>query len=1056
MLDPTLEKQTDSLSRVVRRAATLASVILVVCTSALRSEAPSPPPYFAVENARVVVGTGEILENVTVLVEDGLIAGVGQGVDVPADAWRIDGAGLTVFPGFIDALTGHGLAGGDDSSSEGGGGPGGGGGPTIEGPEDRPQTTPWVRAADQLGAVRNADKWREAGFTSAVTAPSDGIFPGQAAFIHLGEAEPSARVVAPSIAQRIRLESSGGFRTYPSSLMGIFSYVEQVFADVDHYEASLSRYRASALGRERPGFDRALDPLAAARADRHPFLIPAQPGREIDRALALADRIGVRPILYGGHGAYERVDRLAEASVPLIVRLDWPEAASDRDPEADTPLPELYHRRMSPAVPSLLADRGIPFAFSSGGQSASEVLEAIQSAVTAGLSNEDALSALTRDAAAIFGLEDRLGTVEAGKIANLVLATDYPWSEDAEVRALFVDGMKYELAEEDEPKEAPASDVTGTWAMTLQTPGGAVDLTAELEMDDDGGVDGEIDSDRGTTSVDDGSMSGELLRFETTREMGGREMTSSWSLTVEGESLSGSMSAGPMSMDVSGERTVAAVGGSAGEEGDADEDVPIGEIEEVMALYRGAVRELDRYAITNATVWTLAGDPIENGSVLVENGKIAAVGAGLTLPDGVEVIDAGGGALIPGIVDAHAHIAIEGGVNEGTLAVTAMAGVADVINPDDIAIYRALAGGVTTVNLLHGSANPIGGQNAVAKLRWGSGAEAMKFEGAPAGIKFALGENPKRSNFSNPAIPDRYPKTRMGVMDVIRQAFVEADRYRSEWQAYEAGLAASSNRRRRNAEPQPEAPRRDLALEALAEILDGDRLVHSHCYRADEILQLLRLAEEFGFRVGTLQHVLEGYKVADEIAAHGAGASTFSDWWGFKIEAYDAIPHNAALMTERGVLVSINSDSGEEMRHLNQEAAKAVKWGGLSEVEALALVTLNPARQLGIDERVGSIEVGKDADLVLYDGHPLSMLSVVLQTFVDGDLYFDRVADARRQAKIEEIKLRILGGDDEEGEGAGVEGEADAEEVTDDPESPSRETGAYWTVEHTYSCREEH
>jgi imidazolonepropionase-like amidohydrolase len=389
------------------------------------------------------------------------------------------------------------------------------------------------------------------------------------------------------------------------------------------------------------------------------------------------------------------------------------------------------------------------------------------------------------------------------------------------------------------------------------------------------------------------------------------------------------------------------------------------------------------------------------------------------------ILDAQGGHLIPGIMDAHSHIAIEGGVNEGSLAVTSMVGVEDVIDPDDIGIYRALAGGVTTANLLHGSANPIGGKNQVIKLRWGQDAEGMKFDGAAPGIKFALGENPKRSNFSAPGMAQRYPQTRMGVMDVIRQAFTEARAYQREWDAWEA--------------PAPEGrgstgvpPRRDLELEALVEILEGERLVHSHCYRADEIVALLDLADEFGFQIATLQHVLEGYKVADEIAAHGAGASTFSVWWGYKVEAYDAIPYNAALMTDRGVLVSINSDSGEEMRHLNQEAAKAIKWGGLDPVEALKLVTLNPAKQFRLDDRIGSIEPGKDADLVLYNGDPLSIFSVVQKTWIDGNLYFDIEADRERQAKIDAIKAKLEPDKESEDDEGGGEVES---EPTDAPYS---------------------
>ncbi len=421
----------------------------------------------------------------------------------------------------------------------------------------------------------------------------------------------------------------------------------------------------------------------------------------------------------------------------------------------------------------------------------------------------------------------------------------------------------------------------------------------------------------------------------------------------------------------------------------------------VAALVAPAAGAQDQVTlIQNATVLTVSKGTIENGDVLIRNGKIAAVGKNLKVPAGATVIDATGLYLLPGIIDCHSHLAADGGLNEGSIAVSSMVAVEDVLDPEDIDIYRDLAGGVTTANILHGSANPIGGLNAVIKLRWGKDARGLLFEGAKPGIKFALGENPKRSNFTPPpGVPQRYPATRMGVMDVIREAFIDAREYRQKWQDYQKRVAAGE----KNLLP----PRRDLKLEPLVEILEGKRLVHAHCYRSDEILQLIRLAEEFGFKIATFQHVLEGYKVAKEIAAHGAGASTFSDWWAYKMEAYDAIPYNAALMTQKGVVVSINSDSAEEARHLNQEAGKTVKFGGLSETEALKLVTLNPAKQLQIADRVGSIEVGKDADLVLFDKHPLSVYSVPQKVLIDGQVYFDRQQDIARRAEIEKEKKAL-------------------------------------------------
>jgi imidazolonepropionase-like amidohydrolase len=409
--------------------------------------------------------------------------------------------------------------------------------------------------------------------------------------------------------------------------------------------------------------------------------------------------------------------------------------------------------------------------------------------------------------------------------------------------------------------------------------------------------------------------------------------------------------------------------------------------------------------IRNATVLTVTKGTIQDGSVLVEDGKIAAVGQNLSAPAGATVVDASGKFLMPGMIDCHSHTAIEGGVNEGTVSDSSMVNIEDVIDPMDINIYRALAGGLTVSNVLHGSANAIGGQTVVIKLRWGKTAQEMLFVGAKPGIKFALGENPKRQGYAPPAVlpparpaERRYPGTRMGVEDVIRQSFIEAKNYQADWQAYRLRVARGEH---------PLAPRKDLRLEPLVEVLEGKRYVHAHCYRSDEILMLLRVADEMGFKIRTLQHALEAYKVAREIAEHGASVSTFSDWWSYKIEAYDATPYNVAILTRKGVLVSVNSDSDELQRHLNLEAAKSMRYGGLSETEALALVTINPARQLGIDDKVGSIEAGKSADLALYDGHPLSNYSKALRVWIDGHEYFDRDKDLETRPDFERKKRAL-------------------------------------------------
>lgn len=396
--------------------------------------------------------------------------------------------------------------------------------------------------------------------------------------------------------------------------------------------------------------------------------------------------------------------------------------------------------------------------------------------------------------------------------------------------------------------------------------------------------------------------------------------------------------------------------------------------------------------IRNATILTVSHGTLPNSDLLIRNGKIAAVGPNLQAGANARVIDATGKYIMPGIVDAHSHSMLDV-VNECTLSVTSMARTRDVLNPTDVDLYRALAGGVTALNILHGSCNPIGGQNTVVKIRYGRPAEEMIFEGAPPGIKFALGENVKRSN-SQPGLGQqrRYPATRMGVEETIRDAFTRARDYKAQWDEYRAAT--------KRGDKNLIMPRRDLQLDPLIEILEGKRLVHAHCYRADEILMLINLAEEFGFKIRTFQHVLEGYKVAKEIARHGGGASIFADNWAYKIEAYDAIPYAAAILTRAGVNVSVNSDSDERARRLNIDAAKLMKYGDLTEEEAMRTITLNPAQQLGIQDRVGSIDVGKDADFSIWNGHPFSVYSRVDTTFVDGNIYFDRQQDLARRADI--------------------------------------------------------
>jgi imidazolonepropionase-like amidohydrolase len=394
--------------------------------------------------------------------------------------------------------------------------------------------------------------------------------------------------------------------------------------------------------------------------------------------------------------------------------------------------------------------------------------------------------------------------------------------------------------------------------------------------------------------------------------------------------------------------------------------------------------------IKNATILTVTKGRLENTDLLLRNGKIAQIGKNLAAPPGAQVIDATGKYVMPGIIDPHSH-SMSDATNEGSLSVTSMVRIQDVLNPTAINIYRELAGGVTTINVLHGSANTIGGQNATVKLKYGRPVSEMLFAGAPPGIKFALGENVTQKNRANvivqggPAPARRYPTTRMGQEEVLRDAFTRARDYKATWDDYKARVAKG--------EKGLVAPRRDLELDPLVEVMDGKRLVHAHSYRADEMLMLLNLAKEFGFTVKTLQHGLEGYKIASEIAQAGTGLSSFADSWSYKIEAYDAIPYNVAILMRHGVVATINSDSDERARRLNIDAAKLVRYGGLTEEEALKTITYNGAIQLGVQDKVGSIEVGKDADVAIWSAHPLSVYSSVETTFIDGDIFFDKKRD---------------------------------------------------------------
>lgn len=891
------------------RSVGLLAVIVVAVGTVLPRSAAGQEDTWALVNARIVTVSGATIERGTVVIRDGLIAGVGTDLAVPPDARVLDLSGKTVYPGMIDLASTVALE-----------------------QRERPQqtrfqalptaqrdTTGWQgldperMVADELqSAHRSVREWRDAGVGAALVAPTAGTFRGQSALINLRGGSPGEMILISPAALHMGFQ---GVRSgYPRTLMGVMAYQRQSLLDARYLALQRDRYDANPRGMQRPAAGPHTTALASYAVGDGMVVIDARSERAIRRAVGLANEFGLDYVLSSVGEGWLALELLVSERRPVLVSLALaaPDSITGRSflytrpepPPSDSALQWLIDHNAA-----ALDSAGISFALTSGGGAveAADFRGAVRRTIRAGLAPAVALRAVTVVPAEIMGIADRLGSIEPGKIANLIVATGDLFADSTKLEAVFVDGERFVVPPDDD---------------------------------------------------------------RPSRRRGG-----------EGSRGSGEHAAGEATEDEAAAEQAAEATGPF-----TPPAIPI----PPSTIPRGQL-----VAVTNATILTAANGTIEGGTILIRDGKIVEIGSDVRVPRNAEVIDASGKYVIPGIVDSHSHMAIEGGINEGTDNLTPQVRIADEIEHDDIQLWRALAGGVTTIHVLHGSANSIGGQDAVIKLRWGLRPDQLFVEDAPRGIKFALGENPKRSNRSSiPGAPRRFPSTRMGVEYSIAEAFQRARAYQQEWAEYDR----LRGRTRRDRVP----PRRDLFLETLVGILDGTIRVHSHSYRADEILMLINLADSLGFTIGTFQHVLEGYKVADEIAAHGAGASTFADSWAYKLEAFDAIPYNAALMHRRGVRVSINSDSGERVRRMLQEAAKAMKYGGVSEQDALRMVTLNPAIDIGLGDRIGSLEPGKDADLVIMTHHPFDPRSRVDKTMIDGVIYFDYDVAPKLRDRIEQ------------------------------------------------------
>ncbi|BCW94808.1 MAG: hypothetical protein KatS3mg018_0290 [Fimbriimonadales bacterium] len=922
------------------------------------------PDVYALRGAKIVSNTAPPIENGVLVVRNGVIAAIGgSDTPIPADAEVIDASGHTVYPGFIDAFTSLGMpAQANDPAYA-----------SYERGNTHPNAQ--IRPERQATVLMQPDsaqltRWRRAGFVAAHIAPPHGIMSGQSAVISVGTGAPAALVIAPQVGVVLNLRGRGGFEGgggYPSSLMGAIALVRQTLYDAQHQMQVWEAYLRDPTGKPRPAMNRALEALQPVLKRETPLLAIANSAEDIRRVLRIADEFNLRVVIVGGQEAAKVAADLKKRDIPVLLTLEMPEPLRSYDPLNPPTLTSLRNRALAYQNAAILHEHGVRFAVTTEGLGDPErLLRNLRTAIANGLPKEAALRALTLTPAELMGLQNRFGDLAVGKTASFVVVRGELFEPRARIEFVFADGKRFKVSDAQQTASAPATPpFRRPRAWDAENTGSLLEASCCFHHAHGSTLTHMQSHDHEAHACED-ACTDHLTAGVPPRQDAPREQSS----------------------QPPAERT---------EQAGASDETPTLPRVKLTPLMPPPADEHNTWLIRNATVWTMAHDkPLPSTDVLVVDGRIAAVGKNLTAPPNARIIDGTGKHLTPGLLDCHSHTAITGGVNEGTNVCTAEVRIQDVINPDDVNIYRQLAGGLTGALMLHGSANVIGGQSITVKWRWGKPADEMIFKEAPTGIKFALGENVKRSNFRTGG-PTRYPASRMGVEQVIRDRFLAALDYKRHWDEYRQGK-------------RPLPPQRDLQLDALVEILEGKRLIHCHSYRQDEILMLLRVCEEFGVRVGTLQHVLEGYKVANEIARHGAGASSFSDWWAYKVEVYDAIPHNGAIMWERGVVVTFNSDSNELARRMNTEATKAVKYGGVPEVEALKFVTLNVAKQLGIDRYVGSIEVGKHADLALWSDHPLSGYAVCEKTFVDGVLYFDRERDRAWREELEKERQEYLKG----------------------------------------------
>ncbi|HRG24124.1 MAG TPA: amidohydrolase family protein [Chitinophagaceae bacterium] len=975
--------------------------------------------YFAFTHATLVKDAATTLTDATLVIKDGRIVAAGTGLPVPAGAVEVDCKGKFIYPSFIDIYTDYGTTPPQRAVTTGGGGffaqqqfDN-----AVKGPYGWNQAIKSDVDVYKVFGVNDATakSMREAGFGTVLTHMKDGVARGTGAVVTLATAKENLVIIKEKASAHYSFNKGTSTQSYPGSLMGYISLLRQTYLDATWYKSKPVAEGFNATlqswndNQGLPQIFEANDKWNGLRADR------------------IGDEFGVQYIIKGGQNEYQRIKDIKATNATYILPLNFPQGQDVEDPNDArlVSLEDMKHWEMAPSNAAAFEKAGIPFCLTTADlRSTSAFWTSLRKAMEYGLSETKAMEALTKVPAQTLGIYDKVGSLDAGKLANFLVTNGPIFSEKTNILYNYVQGIKYNVKDD--------TNITGTYNLTITTPAGEEKYTLDVKSNSsvtmwgkdtlnskfsfDGkqvklsyapmarrqrpsmpaGMDSTQRRPGGPGGFGGrGGMTEQALPASATR-LGGVSNGTEWNGTGV-DSLGNTLTWTAVFVKAAEVKTDSV----------KKKDIPVmGKVTYPFLPYGWTDDQQPKQEtilIRNATVWTGEKDGVlKNTDVLIKNGKIAAIGKNLSDP-AARVIDGTGKHVSAGIIDEHSHIAAAS-INEGAQSVTSEVRIGDNLNPEDINIYRQLSGGVTSSHILHGSANVIGGQSQLIKLRWGAGDADLKFKTADGFIKFALGENVKRS--ASTQGNNRYPDTRMGVEQVLIDAFTRAKDYKKEWETYTA--AKEQLVKAKKPLTGLNAPRRDLELEALVEILDRKRFITCHSYVQSEITGLIEVADKMGFKVNTFTHILEGYKVADKMLKHGANASTFSDWWAYKMEVEDAIPYNAAIMHKVGLNVAINSDDAEMARRLNQEAAKTMKYGGLTAEEALALVTINPAKMLHVDDKVGSIKVGKDADIVLWSDNPLSIYAKSLYTIVDGTVYFDRQKDELLQQEVQAERARLV------------------------------------------------